>query len=82
MNAMELQRLIFTLLLTICVARILDWRGPNHKSHAMTSSQIFKRENVYGTKISKIFLCNKEDEKLWPGWPKVKKSKCLNWEMC
>ena len=52
MNAMELQQLIFNLLLAIGVARILDWRSPNHKSHAMTSSEIFKRENFGGTKIS------------------------------
>ena len=57
MNAMELQRLIFILLLTIGVARILDWRGPNHKSHTMISSEIFKRkifvEQRYGrTNIS------------------------------
>ena len=36
----------------IGVARIFDWqRGPNHKSHAMTSSKIFKRETFCGTKI-------------------------------
>ena len=52
MNVMELQRLIYILLLTIGVARILDWRSPNHKSHAMTSSEIFKKENFCGTKIS------------------------------
>ena len=52
MNAMERQRLIFILLLTIGVARILDWWGPNHKSHAMTPSENFKRENFCGTKIS------------------------------
>ena len=52
MNAMELHRLIFILLLIIYVARILDWRAPNHKSHAMTLSEIFKRENFCGTKIS------------------------------
>ena len=51
MNAMELQRLIFILLLTIGVARIFDWRGPP-KPHAMTSSEIFKQENFCGTKIS------------------------------
>ena len=37
-------RLIFILLLTVGVARILEWRGPNHKSHAKTSLEIFKRE--------------------------------------
>ena len=51
MNAMDLQRLIVILLLTIGAARILDWRGPNRKSHAMTSSEIFKRENFCETKI-------------------------------
>ena len=44
MKAMELQRLIFILLMTLGVARILDWRGPNHKSHAMTSSEILKEK--------------------------------------
>ena len=52
MNAMELQRLIFILLLTIGVARILGWRGPTHKSHAMTSPEIFQRENFCGIKQS------------------------------
>ena len=47
MNAKELQRLIFILLLTIVVARILDWSGPNHKLHAMTSSKILEREKVF-----------------------------------
>ena len=51
MNAMELQRLIFILLLTKGVARILDWRGPNHKSHAMTSLENFQKRK---------FLCNKD----------------------
>ena len=41
---MKLHRLIFILLLSKGVARILDWRGPNHKSHAMTSSEIFKEK--------------------------------------
>ena len=36
----------------IGVARILDWVGPNHKSHAMTSSEIFKKGAYCGTKIS------------------------------
>ena len=40
MNAMELKRLIFILQLTIGVAKILDRRGPNHKSPTMTSSEI------------------------------------------
>ena len=47
MDAMKLSRLIFILLLTIIVARILDWRGPNHKSHTMTSSETFKREKIF-----------------------------------
>ena len=38
--------------LPIGVARIFHWGGPNHKSHAMTSSEIFKRETFCGTKIS------------------------------
>ena len=52
MNAMELQRLIFIQLLAIGVARILNWRGPNNKSHAMTSLEIFKRESFCVTKVS------------------------------
>ena len=33
-------------------ARIFDWwGGPNHKSHAMTSSKIFKTGTFCGTKI-------------------------------
>ena len=32
----------------IGVARILDWGAPNHKSHAMTSSEIFEREFFVG----------------------------------
>ena len=34
------------------VARIFDWGGPNHKSHAMTSSKICKRGTFCGIKIS------------------------------
>ena len=29
-----------------------DWGGPNHKSHAMTSSEIFKTGTFCGAKIS------------------------------
>ena len=36
----------------IGVARIFDWGGPNHKSHAMTSSKIFKKGTCCGAKIS------------------------------
>ena len=36
----------------IGVARLFDWVGLNHKSHAMTSSKIFKRGTFRGTKIS------------------------------
>ena len=35
----------------IGVARIFDG-GANHKSHAMTSSEIFKKGTLCGTKIS------------------------------
>ena len=34
------------------VARIFDWGVPNHKSHAMTSSEIFEKVIFYGAKIS------------------------------
>ena len=34
------------------VARIFDWEGLSYKSHAMTSSKIFKRGTFHGTKIS------------------------------
>ena len=37
----------------IGVARIFDWGGPNHKSHAMTSSKIFKKGTFCGAKIAK-----------------------------
>ena len=37
---------------TIGVARIFDWGGPNHKSHAMTSSEIFEKVIFCGAKIS------------------------------
>ena len=50
MNAMELQRLIFILLLTIGLARILDWRGPNHKSHAIRH-QKFSKETIFVEQI-------------------------------
>ena len=36
----------------IRVARIFDWGGPNHKSHAMTSSKNFKKGTFCGAKIS------------------------------
>ena len=36
----------------IGVARIFDWGGSNHKSHAMTSSKIFKRGTFWRAKIS------------------------------
>ena len=41
-------------LMIIGVVRIFDWYGGslNHKFHAMTSSEIFKRENFYGVKMS------------------------------
>ena len=42
----------FTRSKTIGVARIFDWGGPNHKSHAMTSSEIFKKGRFCGAKIS------------------------------
>ena len=68
MNAMELHRFIFSRLLTIGVARILDWRGPNHKSHAMTLSEIFKRE---------IFLWNKDFVDLL--YVQQRRSKAVAW---
>ena len=36
----------------IGVPRIFDWGCLNHKSRAMMSSKIFKRESFLGTKIS------------------------------
>ena len=32
-------------LVCISVARISDWRGPNRKSYAMTSSEIFEKKD-------------------------------------
>ena len=40
------------ILVTIGVARVFDWGGPNHKSHAMTSSEIFEKVIFCGAKIS------------------------------
>ena len=37
---------------SISLARIFDWGGANHKSHAMQSSEIFDRGTFCGTKIS------------------------------
>ena len=59
MDALELQRLIFVLLLTIGVARILDWRGPNHKSHAMSSFEIFKEEKFVEQRYRRSFCTTK-----------------------
>ena len=36
----------------LSVARIFGWGGPNYKSHAMTSSKIFKPGTFRGAKIS------------------------------
>ena len=36
----------------IGVARIFDWGGPNHKSHAMTSLEILKKGTFCRAKIS------------------------------
>ena len=75
---------------TIGNARIFDWRGANHKSHAMTSSEIFERNFFVGQRYRRM-----EDQKPWPGFspnqdfakgrrfkPKSKKCKCLNWGTC
>ena len=43
---------VIGVLLRIGVARIFDCGGPNHKSHAMTSSEIFKKGTFCGAKIS------------------------------
>ena len=37
----------------IGVPTIFDWGGPNQKSHAIKSSEIFQRGSFCGTKISK-----------------------------
>ena len=41
----------FVTVACIGVARIFDWGGPNHKSHAMMSSEIFKKRSFCGAKI-------------------------------
>ena len=47
----------------ISVARIFDrGGGPNHKSHAMTSSEIFKRGIFAGQRYRRM-----EGQKQWPG---------------
>ena len=56
MIATELQQLIFILLLTTGVARILDWRDPNHKSRAITSSEFFKREMLVEQRYVDLFV--------------------------
>ena len=40
---------------------LIEGRGANHKSHAMTSSEIFNRETFCG----KLF-CRMKDLKPWP----------------
>ena len=34
------------------VARIFDWGAPNHKSHAMTSSETSKEDFFVGAKVA------------------------------
>ena len=51
--------------MVIGVARIFDWRGPNHKSHAMTPSNIFERRNFVGQRHLRM-----EDQKPVPGVPR------------
>ena len=68
----------------IGVARIFDW-GANHKSHAMTSSKIFKRGTVYGEKIlqngrSEAVACVALNQDFGKGRDRkliVRKCKCL-----
>ena len=48
----HLQTIIIMALGRIGVARIFDWGGPNHKSHAITSSEIFKKGTFSRAKIS------------------------------
>ena len=36
------------------VARIFDWGGPNHKSHAMTSSEFSKKELFVGQRYRRM----------------------------
>ena len=48
----------------ISVTRIFDWGGGlNHKSHAMTSSEIFKKKFFVGQRYRRM-----EDLKLQPCW--------------
>ena len=46
------------------VAKVFDWGDgrANHNSHAMTSSEIFKRVTFYGERYRR-----KKDYKPWPG---------------
>ena len=46
----------------IGVAKIFDWGGPNHKSHAMTSSETSKAEFLWGQRYHRM-----EDQKPWAG---------------
>ena len=54
LNSYNIDKSIFEIYCTpaIGVARIFNWGGPNHKSHAMTSSESSKEEFFGGAKIS------------------------------
>ena len=51
-NKKGLQKFFSGNLQFIGIARIFEWGGSNYKSHAMTSSNIFKRGTFCWTKIS------------------------------
>ena len=45
----------------IGAARIFNWRGTNHKSHAMTPSEVFVRGTFVGQRYRRM-----DDQKHWP----------------
>ena len=64
---MELHHLVFTQLLNIGVARIFDWRGQNYKSmqrchQKLSKEELFVEKRYCRTKISYIFLWDKEEQ--------------------
>ena len=57
------KKCLFLSIIPIGVARIFDWGGgPNHKSHAMTSSETSIEEFLWGQRY-----CRMEDQKPWAG---------------
>ena len=77
-------------MVVIDVARIFDWGGANHKSHAMAHQKLRKRIFCGGKDIaewkirSRGLVLARNWELVQEGKlkPIVKMQKCLNWETC